>query len=84
MDNDQLNRLFRDDLNDLQDEENLRAIIELRLALKQTAREINKYVQESASKNDIMTRLFRIGVDAELAIRMDGISRTTPMIVVKQ
>ncbi len=57
------------------------AYVELRLGGRAMAQIINKLMVESPSKADILGRLFRIVVDAELAIRMDGVSTIRPMIV---
>jgi len=85
MDNEALARLFRDDIGDLENPENLRAILDLRTAERQYAEMLNKYVQESQSKADIIGRLFRVQVDAELAIRMDGVSRVqSPIVMTRQ
>ena len=85
MENDNLNRLFRDNLDDLNSTENLDAILDIRVAARELAGDLNRYLPESASKNDLLGRLFRIVVDSELAIRMDGVSRTiSPIVMTRQ
>jgi len=85
MDNDNLNRIFRDNLDDLESTENLHAIADIRCASRQLAESLNKSLPESASKSDILGRLFRVVVDAEQAIRMDGVSRTvSPIVMTRQ
>ena len=44
----------------------------LRKQTRVLAETLNKLLPESPSKADVLGRLFRIGVDAELALRMDG------------
>ena len=85
MDNDNLNRLFRDDLKDFEDEEILRAIATIRQAGRNMAEALNKLLPESNSKADIHGRLFRIITDSEMAIRLDGVSRTvSPIVMTRQ
>lgn len=80
MEKDQLSRFFN---TDLEDAEIQSAYSELRVASRVMAEVINKLVPESPSNGDILGRLFRVGVDSELAIRMDGVNRTISPIVMK-
>lgn len=80
MDNTSLDKYFS--LN-RDPEESLAAYDDLRTAGRVMAEVVNRLVPESPSKSDLLGRLFRIVVDSELAIRMDGVSRTTPMLIVK-
>lgn len=81
MDQDHLNKYFN---TALENDETLSAYTDLRNNGRNLAVVINKLVPESAAKSDLLGRLFRVVVDAELAIRMDGVNRMTPMIVTKQ
>ncbi len=78
MDNTQLDKYFKLDRDS---EESIAAYEQLRTAGRVMAETINKLVPESASKGDLLGRLFRIVVDSELAVRMDGVSTTQSMIV---
>jgi hypothetical protein len=64
-------------------DDTLAAYDQLRTAGRVLAETINKLLPESPSKGDIMGRLFRIVVDSELAIRMDGTSNTQNLILTK-
>ena len=78
MDNQSLDKFFsikRDP------EESMAAYDDLRSSVRELAETVNRLVPESPSKADILGRLFRVGVDSELAIRMDGVSQTKNMIV---
>lgn len=48
------------------------------------ARTLQKLLPESQKKFDLHMGLLQIVREAEFALRLDGPSRTTPMIVVKQ
>lgn len=78
MDNDHLSKYFS---TEIESDEQIAAYLEIRASARSTAEAINRLLPESASKSDILGRLFRIAVDSELAIRMDGVSRVQPMIV---
>ena len=78
MDNEHLNKYFS---TEMEGHEQLEAYAEIRAEVRHLAESLNRLVPESQSKADILGRLFRIGVDAELAVRMDGVSRMVPMIV---
>ena len=80
MDNTSLDKYFN--LNRDPDD-TLAAYDQLRTAGRVLAETINKLLPESPSKGDIMGRLFRIVVDSELAIRMDGTSNTQNLILTK-
>ena len=81
MDQQSLNKYFS---TAREDDDQQRAFCDLRGAGRELAETINSLVPESPSKADIMGRLFRIIVDSELAIRMDGVSQTKNMIVMTQ
>lgn len=78
MDNNALNKYFS---TSLEDADTRAAYTDLRTAGRELALVINNLVPESASKADIIGRLFRVIVDSELAIRMDGVATTQSMIV---
>lgn len=80
MDNNALDKYFS--LNRDPDDA-IEAYDQLRTAGRVLAETINKLVPESPSKGDILGRLFRVVVDSELAIRMDGVNRTQSMILTK-
>lgn len=82
MENSHLNKYFS---TTLEDDEIQAAYIQIRDSARQYAEVLNRLVPESPSKADVLGRLFRIGVDAELAIRMDGVSRvTSPIVMTRQ
>ena len=80
MDNDSLNKFFS---TELEPTEVFEAYSEIRKQTRVLAETLNKLLPESPSKADVLGRLFRIGVDAELALRMDGVSRTKNMILMQ-
>lgn len=82
MDNTQLTKYFPGTYHD--DPAKVAAYRDLEKAGKELAETINSLLIESQAKGDILGRLFRVIVDSELAIRMDGITTTTPIIVMKQ
>lgn len=61
--------------------QNEEAYMDIREATRPLAETLNRLLAETPSKADLIGRLFRIMCDAELAIRMDGVSTTKPMIV---
>jgi hypothetical protein len=63
------------------DSETEEAYLQIREDSKTLAETLNKLLAETPTKADLIGRLFRIMVDAELAIRMEGLSKTKPMIV---
>lgn len=80
MDKEQLSKYFP---LELESQEQQAAFMDLRAAGRELAEVVNRLVPESPAKGDILGRLFRIVVDAELAIRMDGVSKTQSMILTR-
>ncbi len=78
MDNVSLNKFFSVQGSTDEQEE---AYMKLRGAGRDLAEAINNLLPESPSKADVLGRLFRVVVDAELAVRMDGVSTTRSMLV---
>ena len=78
MDQQSLNKYFS---TAREDDEQQIAYADLRRAGRELAETINSLVPESPSKGDILGRLFRVIVDSELAIRMDGVSTTRSMVI---
>ena len=79
MDNPTLSKYFPGDY--YEDSDKVAAYRDLEKAGKELAETINSLLIESQAKGDILGRLFRVIVDSELAIRMDGLSTTQNMIV---
>ena len=82
MDNPTLSKYFPGDY--YEDSDKVAAYRDLEKAGKELAETINSLLIESQAKGDILGRLFRVIVDSELAIRMDGITTTQNMVIVKQ
>lgn len=78
MENEKLNEYFATAPNDPATDA---AFLEIRKSTKPLAETLNRLLAETPTKADLIGRLFRIMVDAELAIRMEGLSQTKPMIV---
>ena len=79
MDNPTLSKYFPGDY--YEDSDKVAAYRDLEKAGKELAETINSLLIESQAKGDILGRLFRVIVDSELAIRMDGVTTTQNMIV---
>ena len=70
---------------EIESDEQIAAYLEIRASARSTADVLNRLLPESASKSDILGRLFRIAVDSELAIRMDGVRRVlSPIVMTRQ
>lgn len=80
MDNQSLNKFFG---TAAESEEQIAAYIEMRTDARALAATINRLLPESPSKADVLGRLFRVVVDAELAVRVDGVSTTKSMLVMQ-
>lgn len=79
MDQTQLSKFFPENVS--LDQDTQRAIYDLQTSARIMADTLQKLLPESATKNDLHMRLFHVMRDAELALRVDGPSRTQNMIV---
>lgn len=82
MDPKQLSKFFPS--TQVTDDDTTVAIAELYLSAQGFANTIQRLLPESQKKFDLHMGLLQIVREAEFALRLDGPSRTTPMIVVKQ
>ena len=82
MDLKQLSKFFPS--SQVTDDETTVAIAELYLSAQSLANTLQRLLPESHKKFDLHMGLLQIVREAEFALRLDGPSRTTPMIVVKQ
>lgn len=82
MDPKQLSKFFPS--SQVTDDETTVSIAELYLSAQSLANTLQRLLPESQKKFDLHMGLLQIVREAEFALRLDGPSRTTPMIVVKQ
>ena len=82
MDPKQLSKFFPS--TQVVDDETTVAIAEIYLSAQGLANTIQRLLPESQKKFDLHMGLLSIVREAEFALRLDGPSRTTPMIVTKQ
>jgi hypothetical protein len=83
MDQPSLNRLFPGTYRD--NPEAVEAFNAIEAAGKDFAETLNRYLIESQQKNALLVQLFQMLLEAERAIRLDGVSNTQNMVVmVKQ
>ena len=82
MDPKQLSKFFPENVP--LDADTQRAIYELQTSARIMADTIQRLLPESQKKFDLHMGLLSIVREAEFALRLDGPSRTSPMIVTKQ
>ena len=79
MDNQHLSRYFP--LDPTKDHDILTAQHNLRHCAHQLADEINRTLPEGQAKNEMLMRLLHLMRDVDLALQLDGVSRTRSMVV---
>ena len=80
MDQPSLNRLFPGTYRD--NPEAVEAFNVIEASGKEFAEVLNRYMVESSQKGQLLVQLFQIILEAERAIRLDGVSNTKNMILV--
>jgi hypothetical protein len=81
MDQPSMNRLFPGTYRD--NPEAVDAFNVIEASGRDLADKLNRYMVESAQKNQLLVQLFQILLEAERAIRLDGVSNTSNMVIMQ-